>query len=754
MTTPHTLRRRELERELRQLPAPPPPADLLAKLRAEIPADLTAANADAPLPAPRNGAVWLRLAASLAIVAVGLTIASQIVRERGLEPAKDERPSSKGKTEVGSGVAVEAPSPSIEATQRGVEPDSRQAAATPFTPPAADEPRRPSPRAVTREAGADIAGAPMPRTATVASIVDRINIDEEPKTATPAEDATFHGSARYQVAEPATGAAAPAPPPAPAPAGAAPLQSPPSMEASAATPRGAAPRAQSARAAEQVEKEVGKSADLRALGYLGRADVERDVAMRDAGAAVDSMHFRDAGTSPIVDTAEDRLSTFALDVDTGSWTLTREYLGRDLLPPAAAVRTEEFVNAQRYDDPAPRRGELTLVAEGAPSPFAPGDDWRLLRFAVKGRELAARARRPANLTFVVDVSGSMNRENRLGLVQRSLGLLLDELGPDDRLALVVYGTRGRVLLRPTRDREAIREAIDALRPEGATNAEEGLRLGYEIAGEMYRASATNRVILCSDGVANVGADGPEPILARIGEAARRGIELTTVGFGMGNYNDGLMEQLADQGDGRYHYVDSLDEARRIFVDELTGTLETIAKDAKAQVEFDPAVVERWRLLGYDNREVADRDFRNDRVDAGELGAGHAATALYEVRLAPGVRAGDRVATLRLRWQSVASGEVEEAALALHVRDLERSFDAASLNLRKAALAAELAERLKATRHADGSSWPALDHEARRLSRSASGDASLAELVAAIVRATRLADSGRYDLRGPAPDDER
>jgi Ca-activated chloride channel family protein len=753
MTTPHTVRRRELERELRQLPAPPPPADLLAKLRAEIPADLAAANADAPPPAPRSGATWLRLAASLAIVAVGLTISLQIVRERDLEPAKDERLSLKGKTADGSRVAVEASPRSIEPAPRRAAAEPRQSVATPPAPAAADEPRRAAPRTVTREAGAEIAGGADPTTATAAPLVDRLATVEEQHVAAPAEAPAYRGSARYQVAGPVAGAAASAAPPAPAPAGAAPLQAPPSTEASAPTLRGASPRIESARAAEQVEKEAGKSADLRALGYIGGADVERDVRMRDAGDAVDSMYFRDAGTSPIVDTAEDRLSTFALDVDTGSWTLAREYLSRDLLPPAAAVRTEEFVNAQRYDDPAPRRGELTLVAEGAPSPFAPGDDWRLLRFAVKGRELAARARRPANLTFVVDVSGSMNRENRLGLVQRSLGLLLDELGPDDRLALVVYGTRGRVVLPPTRDREAIREAIDGLRPEGSTNAEEGLRLGYEIAGEMYRASATNRVILCSDGVANVGADGPEPILARIGDAARRGIELTTVGFGMGNYNDGLMEQLADQGDGRYHYVDTLDEARRIFVDELTGTLETIAKDAKAQVEFDPAVVERWRLLGYDNREVADRDFRNDRVDAGELGAGHAATALYEVRLAPDVRAGDRVATLRLRWKSVATGGVEEASLALHARDLERSFDAASLNLRKAALAAELAERLKGTRHADGSSWPALDHEARRLSREARGDASLAELVTAIVRATRLADGGRYDLRGPL-DDER
>ena len=326
---------------------------------------------------------------------------------------------------------------------------------------------------------------------------------------------------------------------------------------------------------------------------------------------------------------------------------------------------------------------------------------------MKGRELAASQRKPAVLTFVVDVSGSMAQENRLGLVKHALGLLLDELASDDRVGLVVYGTRGRVLLEHTSDHERIRRAIDSLQPEGSTNAEEGLRLGYDLAGAAYRSDWNNRVVLCSDGVANVGATGPESILERIGREARRGIELTTVGFGMGNYNDALMEQLADQGDGRYHYVDTPDEARRIFVEDLSGTLETIAKDAKVQVELDPATVERWRLLGYENRDVADRDFRNDRVDAGEIGAGHSATALYEIRLAPRARRNDTIGTLRLRWKSAATGNVEEAALTLHVRDLSATFDESSDNLRRAAVAAELAEMLKGSFYAKQASWRTL-----------------------------------------------
>jgi Ca-activated chloride channel family protein len=454
-------------------------------------------------------------------------------------------------------------------------------------------------------------------------------------------------------------------------------------------------------------------------------------------APVGDMFFRSTGVNPFIDTREDRLSTFALDVDTGSWSLTRSYLERGTLPPPEAIRVEEFVNAQEYDDPAPRRGDFTLVAEGAPSPFASPGDYRLLRFAVKGRELDALDRKPAVLTFVVDVSGSMEQENRLGLVKQALGLLLDELQPDDRVGLVVYGTRGRVVLEHTSDRGLIRNAIASLYPEGSTNAEEGLLLGYDLAGGAYQTGWNNRVLLCSDGVANVGATGPESILERIGREARRGIELTTVGFGMGNYNDALMEQLADRGDGRYHYVDTLDEARRIFVENLSGTLETIATDAKVQVELDPKAVERWRLLGYENRDVADRDFRNDRVDAGEIGAGHSATALYEIRLAPGARRNDPIGTLRLRWKSVATGSVEEAALTLHVRDLDPSFTEGSDNLRRAAVAAELAEILKQSFYAKEASWRTVGAEAHRLERESARGRATDDLPAMIERATEL-----------------
>ena len=301
-------------------------------------------------------------------------------------------------------------------------------------------------------------------------------------------------------------------------------------------------------------------------------------------AAYGDMFFRSYGTNPFVDTEDDGLSTFGLEVDTGSFTLMRSYLDRGHLPPHEAVRVEEFVNYFDYGDPAPRRGEFTLTAEGAPSPFATGARERLVRFGIKARELARADRESANLIFVVDVSGSMARENRLGLVRQSLLLLLDQLRHDDRIGVVIYGSRGEVLLEPTASKDAIRRAIERLVPSGSTNAEEGLDLAYSLARRHYREDAINRVILCSDGVANVGRTGAESILDRIRIGSDEGIELTTVGFGMGNFNDVLMEQLANQGDGSYVYVDTLEEARRIFVEKLTGTLQTIASDAKVQVE--------------------------------------------------------------------------------------------------------------------------------------------------------------------------
>lgn len=448
--------------------------------------------------------------------------------------------------------------------------------------------------------------------------------------------------------------------------------------------------------------------------------------------------FRAYGTNPFVDTEDDPLSTFGLDVDTGSYGVVRRYLSDGHLPPPEAVRVEELVNAFDYGDPPPARGDFALHASGAVTPFGPGERYHLIRFAVRAREVAAADRKPAVLTFVVDVSGSMAYEGRLGLVQRSLGLLLSQLRPDDRVGLVVYGTRGRVVLDHTGELEAIRRAVENLRPEGSTNAEEGLHLGYELARRGFREGAVNRVILCSDGVANVGATGAESILERIGDEARGGIELTTVGFGMGNYNDVLMEQLANRGDGAYAYVDTLEEARRVFVENLTGTLQSVAKDARAQVEFDPAVVARYRLLGYENRFLPDERFRDDTVDAGEVGAGHSVSALYEVKLHPGAPRRASAATLTLRYRSAESGRVEELSRSIAARELERDWERAPAAVRLASVVGEFAEILKGSYWAKDGDLDDLFRRAQKISaEDYPGDLRVAELAALVGRAASL-----------------
>ena len=438
--------------------------------------------------------------------------------------------------------------------------------------------------------------------------------------------------------------------------------------------------------------------------------------------------YRSAGVNPFVDTEEDSLSTFGLDVDTASYTVTRRYLGDGNLPVPESVRVEEFVNFFHYGDEPPARDDFAITAEGAPTPFAP-ESYRLLRFNVRGREIRPGERKPAVLIFVVDISGSMDMENRLGLVKSSLGLLLKQLRPTDKVGLVVYGSEARVVVEPTHDLARVRAAVDALHTDGATNAEAGLLLGYEVANRYFRPEGNNRIVLCSDGVANVGNTGPESILERIGREARRGIELTTLGFGMGNFNDHLMEQLANKGDGRYAYLDTQDEAHRVLVEELEGTLETIAKDAKVQVAFSPDVVERWRLLGYENRDIADDKFRDDTVDAGEIGAGHGVTALYEVKLRPGAQPHKPLAEIRLRWRSEQTGRVREDSKLMRVGQLAPSWERATPALRLASVVAEFAEILRGSYWARGSSLDELFKLAKtvEVEQSESRQAGLSEL---------------------------
>ncbi len=366
--------------------------------------------------------------------------------------------------------------------------------------------------------------------------------------------------------------------------------------------------------------------------------------------------FVDVGRNPFVTTAEDAQSTFALDVDTGSYSVSRELVAQGVLPPAAAVRTEEWVNAFDYGYRVPQGDDFAVVTGAVPAALTGTEGTELVRVGLAAREVADEDRPPAAVTFVVDVSGSMEGEDRIGLVQDSLEVLAENLRPDDTVSVVTYGSEARLLLPPTEvaDRDSVLDAVRGLQIDGSTNLEGGVRLGYEQARAMFREDGVNAVVLASDGVANVGDTGPGSIVETIRQEGARGISLVSVGFGSGTYDDAMMEQLADQGDGFYSHVDGIDEAQRLFGDELTSTLTVVARQSKLQVSFDPAQVEQYRLLGYENRALADEDFLDDTVDAGEVGAGHAVTALYEVRRVPGAD-GEAIGTVDLRWESVADG---------------------------------------------------------------------------------------------------
>jgi Ca-activated chloride channel family protein len=404
--------------------------------------------------------------------------------------------------------------------------------------------------------------------------------------------------------------------------------------------------------------------------------------------------FEDYGVNPFIDTEDDHLSTFALDVDTGSYTITRCYLRDGNLPPDEAIRVEEFVNFFDMEYALPEQEAFSIHLEGGPTPFIQNERYRMIRIGIQGYDIPDNERKDAMLTFVIDVSGSMDMENRLEAVKDALTGLVESLRPSDQVGIVVYGSEAIKILDPTpvSEEQTILAAIHRLEPDGATNAEEGLHMGYEMASKSFLTGGINRVILCSDGVANVGNTGPDKILETIREYASQGIQLTTVGFGMGNYNDVLMEQLADDGDGFYAYVDTPEEAEKLFVDDLTGTLQAIAMDAKVQVDFNPDVVSRFRLIGFENRALEDDEFRDDSVDAGEIGAGHSVTALYEVKMTENAQG--EIATVFMRWQDPDTHEVNEISRSIATSVLPATFEETSSSFKLAVMVAEFAEILR------------------------------------------------------------
>ena len=327
-------------------------------------------------------------------------------------------------------------------------------------------------------------------------------------------------------------------------------------------------------------------------------------------------------------------STFAADVDTASYANLRRMLTRNQDVPASAVRLEEMINYFHYDYAQPKDGEpFSVTTEMAPCPW--NENARLLMVGLAAKDLDLRERPNSNLVFLIDVSGSMEGEDRLGLVQRSFKLLCEELRPGDRISIVTYATGDKIVMDGAtgEDQSKIREAIEDLFAEGGTNGSAGIQTAYELAEKHFIEGGNNRVILATDGDLNIGVTDKGSLTELIKEKAKSGVYLSVLGFGWGNISDARMEALADNGNGNYSYIDSIAEARKVLIEEMGGTLFTVAKDVKLQVEFNPNVVKGYRLVGYENRTMAAEDFANDAKDGGEIGAGHQVTALYEVALA-------------------------------------------------------------------------------------------------------------------------
>ncbi|MFT6830381.1 MAG: Ca-activated chloride channel family protein [Planctomycetota bacterium] len=427
---------------------------------------------------------------------------------------------------------------------------------------------------------------------------------------------------------------------------------------------------------EMVIKEVRPTPEnlLRGMGYMGYGE----------DATGDLLEVRDWADSGFVKTQDDALSTFAIDVDTASYARARSLIQDGRRPMSHEVRVEEFINYFAYGDEAPRSGTahpLAVTAQVAAAPWNPSH--RLVRIGLAAERIEFQEREPANLVFLVDVSGSMSSAGKLPLVVKALALLTESLAPNDRIAIVVYaGSKGLALdSTPVAAREAILQALESMASGGSTNGGAGIQLAYSVARSHFVESGVNRVILCTDGDFNVGVTSESALLELIAEEAAGGVDLTVLGFGDGNYRDDKMEALSNRGNGNFAYIDSMIEARKVLASEVGGTLVTVARDTKIQVAWDPQFVESFRQIGYENRQLAHADFEDDSVDAGEVGAGHVVSALYEVVPVPGVNlaAADAIGEVRVRYQPPSGGA--SRLLTAPVRDGGATFDEGAESLR-------------------------------------------------------------------------
>lgn len=446
----------------------------------------------------------------------------------------------------------------------------------------------------------------------------------------------------------------------------------------------------------------------------------------------DRERYEAAAVNPIHRVLETPVSTFSVDVDTASYSNMRRFLSQGVMPPEDSIRVEELLNYFDYQYEGPGEGDhpFAIHTQLALTPW--NEQTQLLRIGVQGYEVEAESLPPMNLVFLLDVSGSMNQPNKLPLLQRAFGLLVDRLRPEDKVAIVVYAGASGVVLEPTGgdDRVSISHALNQLQAGGSTHGSAGIQLAYQVAEAQFREGGINRVILGTDGDFNVGVTNLDDLKALIEAKRDSGVFFSALGFGTGNYNDQLMEELTNLGNGTAYYIDQFREARKVFAEDLAGTLHTIAKDVKIQVEFNPAQVAEYRLIGYDNRQLRREDFNNDRVDAGDVGAGHSVTALYEVVPARS----DFRFTDPLRFQEHSGAETAAAEMAfvklryklpdqdrsiLMSHPVEAATEAQSMDsaMQFAAAVAGFGELLRGSYYVDD--WSIAD--ARQLAQAAIGE---------------------------------
>ncbi len=429
--------------------------------------------------------------------------------------------------------------------------------------------------------------------------------------------------------------------------------------------------------------------------------------------------YAEIDENPFLETKLAPLSTFSIDVDTASYSNVRRYINDRSLPPKDAVRIEELVNYFEYDYPQPIGGEpFSVTNEIASCPW--NQKHKLVSIGLQGKKVAAENTPPSNIVFLLDVSGSMNQPDKLPLLKNGLRVLVNQLKPEDRVAIVVYAGHSGLVLPSTNDKNKILQALNNLEAGGSTNGGQGIQLAYNVAQDNFISNGNNRVILATDGDFNVGMTNDNALVQLIEQKRQSNIFLSVLGFGTGNLNDKMMEKLADKGNGNYAYIDSNEEARKVLGQQFSGTIYTIAKDVKIQVEFNPAKVAGYRLLGYENRLLAARDFNDDKKDAGEIGAGLSVTALYEIVPAgtaiqndgielkysqpqqPETNFSNELMTTKLRYK--LPKENESKLLTIGLIDRGTSIENASDNLKFATSVVEFGLLLRNSRFKGNSSY--------------------------------------------------